>query len=34
MELSKELMFEILLGMGIIWWALLIIYAIYYTGDE
>ena len=34
MELSKELMFEILLGMGIIWWALLIIYAIWYTGDE
>ena len=34
MELSKELMFEILLGMGIIWWATLIIYAIYYMGDE
>ena len=27
-------MFEILLGMALIWWATLIIYAIYYMGDE
>jgi hypothetical protein len=29
-----ELLFEILLGMALIWWATLIIYAIYYMGDE
>jgi len=29
-----ELLFEILLGMALIWWALLIIYAIYYTGED
>jgi hypothetical protein len=27
-------MFEILLGMFLVWWAILIIYAIYYMGDD
>jgi|LWDU01.1.fsa_nt_gi hypothetical protein len=29
-----ETLFEILLGMALIWWAVLIIYAIYYTGED
>jgi len=32
--MTKEEIFELLLGISLIWWALLIIYAIYYTGDE
>jgi|JYMV01.1.fsa_nt_gi hypothetical protein len=32
--MNKAEIFEILLGMGLIWWALLIIYMIYYMGDE
>jgi hypothetical protein len=32
--MNKAEIFEILLGMSLIWWALLIIYMIYYMGDE
>jgi hypothetical protein len=29
-----ETLFEILLGMFLVWWATLVIYAIWYMGDE